>query len=1111
MIRHPLPLKMQDYKIATANLNRIQSEVKLTCLKDYLYAADIDIAFLQEVVTPKVGNITGYEAIINIGDDAGTAILFKAGIACRPTAILDTGRGIAAQFQDLLLINIYAPTGSTGRKDRSIFYRDELVLLLSSGFTKIILGGDFNCVLRKEDQCPNFNFCLELQDLTHGLDLQDTWCYLRPQVIGYTYVTATSASRLDRLYISKDILSTARDCEIWPVNFSDHCAYHLTFRHAPQKTFLGRGVWQLNVELLDDANLRRDFIATWQWCLQRQGRYRERVYWWTELVKPKIKKCICQFARARAYWKKQTLEFYFTGLRQLYNDSSALSDNLLRIKRTKAKITALVRQTLAGTQVRARSFDDVSNESASLFHIVRESKRGRQKIIQQLTDDGGNVYEEQGALKTYVRNYFRQLYSEPVIDVAAGEDFLSNITATVNEEDHAHLLANITNLEVRSIITCAAKHKAAGLDGLPVEFYVRYWDVIGDELTTMYNELLTNDKFPSQFTEGMIVLVPKTAQGNTLGDFRPLTLLNADFKIFSRIVNARLKPVLGKILGPYQMSVVSGRSMLTALSEYRDIAYLTWICKTTLAITFFDFDKAFDRTNHSFLFRTLVKMGFNQHFVQILRKCISNTCSRLKFNGQLTASVPLQQGLRQGCPLSTTLFAIAIEPLLKTFHVTLPGLQTLNTKTVCHAYADDISVIINNREEEETVRRLVQRYVSACGAKLNERKSKVLHLGPEAHHANTTWLESTTQMKHLGLIITSNPREMVKVNWQQKLNVLRAMIRDHNMRSLDRIQRALFVNSYVFSKIYHIAAILPIPTDVANRILALAGWYIWRGNILKVAFKATALPRIRGGLAVKDVELQCLAIFLTRTSRIIQSTQTGLTRSLFKQLRPRDMTALTNVDHIHPELVYVRKYYVELSHVSQHPQQLNTAAIYSALSKRQQRNPIESKYAGWNWRQIWMNISNPFLRSRVSCAWYDAVNEVIPTGEKMFKINLRPTPNCEKCGLVETLEHLLHCRDQTQIWNWTRKKLALINRTTDSTIRLQDIFHPDWQLFPKSKNNSYTWLVGQYLYYMLTNKQPMLYDFHLYLTTEYRSIKRLRKYKEKFQNFLTVALNDGML
>ena len=110
------------YKIATLNINGIATYTKMSMLADFLKRQDIDIALVQEVTHNEFTNIHEYNAIVNEGTDKrGTAILVKTGLQIQDIKRMPSGRGIAAMFQGIWIINIYAPSGAEKRVEREYF------------------------------------------------------------------------------------------------------------------------------------------------------------------------------------------------------------------------------------------------------------------------------------------------------------------------------------------------------------------------------------------------------------------------------------------------------------------------------------------------------------------------------------------------------------------------------------------------------------------------------------------------------------------------------------------------------------------------------------------------------------------------------------------------------------------------------------------------------------------------------------------------------------------------------------------------------------------------------------------------------------------------------
>lgn len=159
------------------NLNTIGSHAKIQILRDTLRAADVNIALFQELRTETWPDFYGYAANVTpaANGDSGAAILVRDGIVVEDVVYLQSARGLALTVQGIRLVNIYAPSGTDKRRERAQFYSEAITPLFLGRYENIIVGGDFNCVLARKDQHPNFTTCPELPHLVNRLSLVDTW------------------------------------------------------------------------------------------------------------------------------------------------------------------------------------------------------------------------------------------------------------------------------------------------------------------------------------------------------------------------------------------------------------------------------------------------------------------------------------------------------------------------------------------------------------------------------------------------------------------------------------------------------------------------------------------------------------------------------------------------------------------------------------------------------------------------------------------------------------------------------------------------------------------------------------------------------------------------
>ena len=147
------------------------------------------------------------------------------------------------------------------------------------------------------------------------------------------------------------------------------------------------------------------------------------------------------------------------------------------------------------------------------------------------------------------------------------------------------------------------KHSSPGLDGFTAQLYNSLSSIIS-LLTQSFNNTFIRKQLPPSQSIVLIKLIPKISKPTSVKDWRPIALLNTDYKILSSIISNRLKPILNSIVSPEQQCGLPGRqifnnhlSILSAINYSKDF-------QQPLAIVQFDFYKAFYSISHTILLKT---------------------------------------------------------------------------------------------------------------------------------------------------------------------------------------------------------------------------------------------------------------------------------------------------------------------------------------------------------------------------------------------------------------------------------------------------------------------------------------------------------------------------
>lgn len=147
--------------------------------------------------------------------------------------------------------------------------------------------------------------------------------------------------------------------------------------------------------------------------------------------------------------------------------------------------------------------------------------------------------------------------------------------------------------------------------------------------------------------------------------WRPITLLNVDYKIISSAVANRFKTVINKIISPSQTAYISGRYIGENTRLIFDTIALTAEKKIPGMILAADFEAAFESVAWDYLRTALHKFNFGYYFRKVVNHIYlnPNNYSRIMINGHLGPEIYLQRGIRQGDPSSGYLFNLAVEIL----------------------------------------------------------------------------------------------------------------------------------------------------------------------------------------------------------------------------------------------------------------------------------------------------------------------------------------------------------------------------------------------------------------------------------------------------------------
>jgi hypothetical protein len=266
-------------------------------------------------------------------------------------------------------------------------------------------------------------------------------------------------------------------------------------------------------------------------------------------------------------------------------------------------------------------------------------------------------------MKDHVESYYKELFGpEEDSQMALGNDFWIE-RGRFTDEEALELIKPFTLKELEEALKDMDLNASPGPDGIPVGFYKEFWNEIKFTMLEMFQDLHRGGLNLSRLNYGMISLIPKLKEANNIRQFRPVCLLNVDYKWFTKVLTLRLTPYAGKIISGTQTAFIPGRFILEGVVILHEILHELRVKILPGVILKLNFEKAYDKVRWSFMMEVLRKKNFPEKWVEWMKQTVEGGKVGINFNGKPGDFFSTHKGLRQGDPLSPLLFNLVSDVL----------------------------------------------------------------------------------------------------------------------------------------------------------------------------------------------------------------------------------------------------------------------------------------------------------------------------------------------------------------------------------------------------------------------------------------------------------------
>ena len=281
-------------------------------------------------------------------------------------------------------------------------------------------------------------------------------------------------------------------------------------------------------------------------------------------------------------------------MRTLVNKSSNLqtqdSTDVQAINEIKQNISELEMEKIEGVKIRSRAAWSEHGEKPTKFFFNLEKRKQERACITKFHTDTGQVTTDEDILHKE-RRFYQDLYRYENGDNDMQSELLEQLEKHLPEERKNLCEGPIMTAGLSAVRRKINMNKSPGPDSLTTEFYNTFWTELEAGLVELYNSNFLMGEMTQSQQETILRLLYKKQERELLKNWRPISLLNTDYKILATALANRLRVTLPDIIHKDQTCRIPGQTIFDTVLRLRDMAREAKIKQQNLIIISLDQEK----------------------------------------------------------------------------------------------------------------------------------------------------------------------------------------------------------------------------------------------------------------------------------------------------------------------------------------------------------------------------------------------------------------------------------------------------------------------------------------------------------------------------------------